>query len=340
MFQNLYNPEALQKVLSDIFHNYPALLAYSDILEFKHELSQTKFIFHGGDCAEPLAGFDPKYVERQAQILESTKEGLFILRGAGQFFKPRSNFYDGDKLNYFGDGVNGIDPKDRAPDPERLRKAYFVAAEKMRYLNSRKYKIFTSHEALFIPYEEAFLRQEGGITYSSAAHMLWLGYRNAKMGFEQVEFLAKIANPVGIKVGPDTDFVELKEIMRILNPQCEDFKITLIVRFGASRATESCKKFNDLINSINQKIKVIIDPLHGNNTIYNSQKMRKMEDILKESAILRRELKFFDGVSLEFTPDDNLECMNHPDDIIVNRSLCDPRVNSSQVVKIIHQLYS
>jgi 3-deoxy-D-arabino-heptulosonate 7-phosphate (DAHP) synthase class II len=345
MFTHLYNPEALQQTLAEISY-FPNIISYSDIQNFKSSLEKENFIFHGGDCAENFAEFNTSFIDRQIKILKSIKTGTLILRGAGQFFKPRSNFYDGNKLNYFGDAINSINPDNRIPDLERLKKAYFISAAKMNYL--RPSGIFTSHEALFIPYEETFLKQYENITFSSSAHMLWIGYRTAKLGSKQLEFLSKIANPVGIKIGPTTNYHELKKIINILNPRKENFKLILMLRFGAANAYNSCLQFSEFLSTIDQKIKIIIDPLHGNNIVYNSEKMRRMKDVLEEVEILKKQLQYFDGISLEFTPDDNVECVddsqnlskpNYNSSELKNKSLCDPRVNQFQIAKIIQKLY-
>ncbi|KAJ3369793.1 hypothetical protein HDU91_006849 [Kappamyces sp. JEL0680] len=60
-----------------------------------------------------------------------------IARMAGQYAKPRSSpmeTIDGVVYNSFrGDNVNGIELKDRTPDPQRLLSAYFHSAATMNY---------------------------------------------------------------------------------------------------------------------------------------------------------------------------------------------------------------
>ena len=344
MLKNLYNITELEKVLQEILL-YPPLVSLGDIENFQISLKHSEFILHAGDCAESFGDFSLEYLNKQIDLLCKTASmrdnNIIILRGAGQFFKPRSNLYDHNGvLNYFGDGINDFNQNDRIPNPKRLQRAYFISAAKVNYLRQQKTQIFTSHEALFIPYEETFLKYDDcGRLFSSSAHMLWLGYRNAKIDSEQVKFLANIINPVGIKVGPDTDFDELSEILERLNPMHEDYKLILILRFGVVKAKESCVEFMKFISKIKQKVKVIIDPLHGNNVIHNFQKTRKICDILGECVILRDGLSEFDGVSLEMTPDDNLECIYDDHSIIDNKSLCDPRVNRLQMAEIMQKLY-
>jgi len=63
-----------------------------------------------------------------------------IGRIAGQYAKPRSSSYEkvGDRevLSFRGDNVNGLDPDDRTPDPDRLLRAYFHSTTTLNYLRS------------------------------------------------------------------------------------------------------------------------------------------------------------------------------------------------------------
>jgi len=64
-----------------------------------------------------------------------------LARMAGQFAKPRTSTYetlsDGSKVFSFkGDNVNGFDPNDREPNPERLVSAYFHSAATLNFLRS------------------------------------------------------------------------------------------------------------------------------------------------------------------------------------------------------------
>jgi 3-deoxy-7-phosphoheptulonate synthase len=61
-----------------------------------------------------------------------------IGRIAGQYAKPRSSSYEkvGDRevLSFRGDNVNGLDPDDRTPDPDRLLSAYFHSTATLNYV--------------------------------------------------------------------------------------------------------------------------------------------------------------------------------------------------------------
>lgn len=61
-----------------------------------------------------------------------------IGRIAGQYAKPRSNrtetIDNREVLSFRGDNVNGLDPNDRTPDPERLISAYFHSTATLNYV--------------------------------------------------------------------------------------------------------------------------------------------------------------------------------------------------------------
>ena len=69
----------------------------------------------------------------------------------------------------------------------------------------RETELFTSHEALLLPYEQATdarsIRPPAtGTTVS--AHMLWIGDRTRQPDGAHVEFLRGVKNPLGLKCGP------------------------------------------------------------------------------------------------------------------------------------------
>jgi 3-deoxy-7-phosphoheptulonate synthase len=101
------------------------------------------FILQGGDCAETFEGATAGAVRAKLQTLlqmalvltyGASVPVVKIARMAGQFAKPRSSqteTRDGVELPaYRGDAVNGFDftPEARAPDPDRLLRAYHSSA--------------------------------------------------------------------------------------------------------------------------------------------------------------------------------------------------------------------
>ena len=97
-------------------------------------------------------------------------------------------------------------------------------------------QFFTSHEALFLGYEEAMTREDSvdGGWYDCSAHMLWIGDRTRQLDGAHVEFLSGVHNPIGMKVGPKYDIDSILAIIERLNPENEAGRMTLITRFGAT----------------------------------------------------------------------------------------------------------
>ena len=104
------------------------------------------FLLQGGDCAESFADCGPGPIEDRIKILLQMSLVLTwgartpvvrMGRMAGQFAKPRSKAteeIDGvERPTYRGDNVNGLEPGEREPDPERLVRAYFHSATTINY---------------------------------------------------------------------------------------------------------------------------------------------------------------------------------------------------------------
>jgi 3-deoxy-7-phosphoheptulonate synthase len=109
------------------------------------------FLLQGGDCAESFKEFHAdnirdtfRLILQMAVVLTFAggKPVVKVGRIAGQFAKPRSEpieTIDGVTLpSYRGDIINGMDfePEQRAPDPERLLKAYGQSAATLNLLRA------------------------------------------------------------------------------------------------------------------------------------------------------------------------------------------------------------
>ena len=114
--------------------------------------------------------------------------------------------------------------------------------------------------------------------------MIWIGDRTRQIDGAHVEFCKGVQNPIGLKCGPSTDpDDELIQLCKILDPENEPGRLTLITRFGSELI---CDHLPKIINSVkNAKLRVVwsCDPMHGN-TIKSSNgyKTRPFEKILAE----------------------------------------------------------
>src|SRR5258706_8433005 len=103
--------------------------------------------------------------------------------------------------------------------------------------NFSRVDFYTSHEALLLYYEQAVTRrvprQSGWFNLST--HLPWIGMRTADLDGAHVEYCRGIRNPIGVKVGPDTNPERLLQLVDILDPQHEPGRLMLIHRMGAKR---------------------------------------------------------------------------------------------------------
>lgn len=207
--------------------------------------------------------------------------------------------------------------------------------------------LFTSHEALLLPYEQALTRTDTltGLPYDCSAHMVWIGERTRKLDQAHVEFMRGIHNPVGVKVGPTMQGDELIQLIDALNPENEPGRLTLITRMGANNLANELPK---LVRRVKQEGRNVVwssDPMHGN-TIKadNGLKTRNFDAIHKELrhffAIHQAEGTYPGGIHLEMTGEDVTECtggayrISEADLSSRYRTQCDPRLNADQVLEL------
>ena len=152
--------------------------------------------------------------------------------------------------------------------------------------------LYTSHDALVLPYEEALTRQDSltGDWYDCSAHMLWIGERTRRLDGAHVEFLRGVGNPLGCKIGPTATPDEVVGLCDALNPDRIPGRLTLISRMGASTVREALPPLIDAVANERQPVVWACDPMHGNTfTSETGHKTRHFDDILSEIArILRR----------------------------------------------------
>ena len=65
-------------------------------------------------------------------------------------------------------------------------------------------ELYASHEALILEYERALTRVEDGRAYDLSGHFVWVGERTRQMDGAHLDYVSRIANPIGVKLGPTT----------------------------------------------------------------------------------------------------------------------------------------
>jgi len=204
---------------------------------------------------------------------------------------------------------------------------------------------FTSHEALLLNYEQAFIKKDGEKFYDLSAHMLWIGDRTRHPDEAHVEFMRGISNPIAFKVGPSITADELLRLLDILNPQNEAGRITLISRMGASKVEELLPPLVKAVRDSGKKVIWSCDPMHGNTIkAATGYKTRKFDDILSEIKsffeVHRACGTYAGGIHFEMTGQNVTECLGGNQKIneldLKDRyhTHCDPRLNASQSVEL------
>jgi 3-deoxy-7-phosphoheptulonate synthase len=215
----------------------------------------------------------------------------------------------------------------------------------------RRVDIYTSHEGLLLPYEEAQTRKvprrEG--YYNLSTHLPWIGMRTAQLDSAHVEFHRGIRNPMGIKLGPGMTPEWLLQLLDVLDPDNEPGRITLIHRMGATKLAKQLPPLLSAVAAAGRKVLWICDPMHGNTeTTPSGYKTRHFDNILSElqqSFMLHREFgSELGGVHFEMTGEDVTECMGGARGLAevdlerAYKTRVDPRLNYEQALEMALQI--
>ena len=175
--------------------------------------------------------------------------------------------------------------------------------------------------------------------------MLWVGDRTRYVNSEHLDFVSKLDNPIGIKIGPKIKIDDIPAICSKVNPQNEQGKLIFIVRLGEKNIEKMLPKIIEKVKYYGHEIIWFCDPMHGN-TIksQNGYKTRQFQTIINELEA------FFNihmssntipgGVHIELTGENVTECLGGINDIkdkdldLRYETACDPRLNNEQSLEI------
>lgn len=232
-----------------------------------------------------------------------------------------------------------------AKDIDRAIK--FMAACGSDFEALKTTEFFVSHEALLMDYERPMTRIDSrtGHPYNTSAHFLWIGERTRELDGAHVDFLSRVRNPIGVKLGPTTDVENMKQLIDKLDPNREPGRLTFITRMGAGKIRDALPPLLEAIKDMDANPLWITDPMHGNGiTTPNGYKTRRFDDVMDEVRGFfeaHREVGTFPGgVHVELTGDDVTECLGGSEHIdekdLESRyeSLCDPRLNHMQSLEL------
>lgn len=208
-------------------------------------------------------------------------------------------------------------------------------------------EFFTSHEGLNLLYESAQTRQvpRRHGWYNLTTHLPWVGERTRDLDGAHIEYFRGIANPVGVKVGPNMDPDQLIRLIDTLNPLDEPGKVVLIHRMGYSKIREKLPALLHVVKREGRTVLWVCDPMHGNTTnATTGYKTRSVDDVMAEICASwdahKAEGTVMGGVHLELTGEDVTECTGglrrlNDEDLTRNyASPCDPRLNYEQSMEV------
>jgi 3-deoxy-7-phosphoheptulonate synthase len=212
-------------------------------------------------------------------------------------------------------------------------------------------ELFSSHEALLLDYEAALTRIDSrtGDPYDCSAHFLWIGERTRQLDGAHVEFMSKVTNPIGVKLGPSTTSEDIKGLVDKLNPGAIPGRLTFVVRMGAEKVRDGLPMLVETVKELGAPVTWLTDPMHGNTfTSDSGYKTRRFETLLDEVRgffEVHRSLGTVPGGMLvELTGDDVTEIMGGTEEIddegLKSRyeTLVDPRLNHQQSLEMAFQV--
>ncbi|RAM37568.1 class II 3-deoxy-7-phosphoheptulonate synthase [Arthrobacter globiformis] len=211
----------------------------------------------------------------------------------------------------------------------------------------KRVEFFASHEALLLDYERALTRIDSrtGLPYGTSGHFLWIGERTRELDHAHVDYLSRVRNPIGVKLGPSTSGDDALRLIDKLDPEREPGRLTFITRMGAGNIREKLPSLVEKVTASGAKVLWVTDPMHGNTvTSPNGYKTRNFDDVIDEVR------GFFEvhhalgtvpgGLHVEMTGDDVAECLGGADPVdqeaFLDRyeSVCDPRLNHMQSLEM------
>jgi 3-deoxy-7-phosphoheptulonate synthase len=209
----------------------------------------------------------------------------------------------------------------------------------------RTVNLYCSHEALALEYDRALTRVSDGRAYGLSGHFLWVGERTRQLDGAHIDFISRIANPIGVKLGPGTAPEVAIELCERLNPDNIPGRLTLISRMGNGKVRDALPPIVEKVTAAGHKVVWQCDPMHGN-TIESSNgyKTRQFDRIVDEV------LGYFEvhqnlethpgGLHVELTGEDVTECLGGAQAIaeadLAGRyeTACDPRLNTQQSLEL------
>lgn len=223
----------------------------------------------------------------------------------------------------------------------------FMEAAGADFDELKRVEFYTAHEALLMDYERPMTRIDSrtGTPYNTSSHFIWIGERTRDLDGAHVDFLSRVRNPIGVKLGPSTSPQDMQDLIDKLDPNREPGRLTFITRMGAGKIRDALPPLLEAIKASEANPLWVTDPMHGNGiTTPLGYKTRRFDDVVDEVK------GFFEahravgthpgGIHVELTGDDVTECLGGSEQLdeasLATRyeSLCDPRLNHMQSLEL------
>lgn len=209
----------------------------------------------------------------------------------------------------------------------------------------RSVTLYCSHEALALEYDRALTRIASSAAYGLSGHFLWIGERTRQLDGAHVDFLSRVANPIGVKLGPTVTGQEAVELCERLNPANVPGRLTLVSRMGNQQVRDVLPPIVEQVTAAGHRVVWQCDPMHGNTfESSNCFKTRHFDRIVDEV------LGFFEvhrqlgthpgGLHIELTGEPVTECLGGAQSIEDTdlphkyETACDPRLNTQQSLEL------
>jgi 3-deoxy-7-phosphoheptulonate synthase len=207
-------------------------------------------------------------------------------------------------------------------------------------------ELFSSHEALVLEYERALTRTgSDGRAYDLSGHFVWIGDRTRAADGAHVDYVSRLANPVGLKVGPTASPERVAELVERLDPHATPGRLTLISRIGNRRVLDLLPPVVEKVVATGRPVVWECDPMHGNTeesaSGYKTRHFERVVDEVRGFFEVHRTLGTHPGgIHVELTGEDVTECLGGAQEIgdadLAGRyeTACDPRLNTQQALEL------
>ncbi len=209
----------------------------------------------------------------------------------------------------------------------------------------RTVTLYCSHEALALEYDRSLTRVANGRAYGLSGHFLWVGERTRQLDGAHIDYISRISNPVGVKIGPGTTPETALELCERLNPDNIPGRLTLVSRMGNQKVRDALPSVVEKVHASGAKVVWQCDPMHGNtHESSNGYKTRHFDRIVDEVLgyfEVHRGLQTHPGgIHIELTGEDVTECLGGAQAIVDAdlpgryETACDPRLNTQQSLEL------